>query len=180
MAASVSGHKGGLPLTELLDMIDRYAYRQRHVAWNRVGVKRGLPPDVATVQLGMPEDGTWWNLKRGMIPEVSVRKSGGVRDNEETLELMHKHGMHPLAQQTAAGYRAPDGSRPLSLFNERTFKQYLPSKLLYIGWRAALKSMLVNYCVRPNPTAERLLGTKEYRQVMQERLLRQTVHYDGE
>ena len=176
MAASVGGHIGGLPLTKMLDIIDRYAYKQRHVAWSMVGVRKGLPPDVVTVQIGTPDDGTWWNLKRGMMPEHSVHTKGGVVDNEETLELMDKYGMNPLAKAARQGIAKRPGA--MSLFNENSFKQTLRPKLLYIGWRSALASMMENRSIRGSAEAEQLLGTKQYREIMIKRLARETVYYD--
>lgn len=176
MKATVGGHKGGLELGVLINLIQRTAYRQHHVALNRVGVQKGLPPDVATVQLGTPDDGLWWNLKRGMIPERDVRTAARVEDNEEILEMMHKYGMQPIGRAHALGISKYEGGQ--SMLNPKAFKKRIPAKLLYVGWRAALRAMLINRGIRGSAEAERLLGTKEYRDVMTRRRLRDTLHYD--
>lgn len=176
MRASVGGHVGGLQLSKLLDLAHRTAYRPLHVAFTRVGVPGTLPPDVATVMAGEPHDGLWWNLRRGIVPEEDVRTKAGEVDNTEVLELMHKYGMNPLANAMRQGIaKRPDAQR---LISERHFKQRVPSKLIYSGWRKALTSMLVNRAIRGSSEAERLLGTKDYRAAMIHRRLRDTVHYD--
>lgn len=174
---SAGGHKGGLQLGELLRLIERSAYRIRHVAFNRVGVRIGLPPDVATIMLGPPDKGLWWNLRVGIVPEHSVRQVGGVVDDEEVLELMHKYGMDPLSRKMMTASLS-GRSDAMPLLTERHFKRRLPSKLLYIGWREALKSMLENRAIRGSAEAEQLLGIRDYAAVMRKRRLRDTVHFD--
>ena len=176
MAASVGGHKGAMPLSRLLDLIERTAYRERHVAFNRVGVQKGLPPDVATVQIGTPGDGRWWNLKRGMIPEYDIRTKGGVVTDTETEEILDKYGMHPAARALQYGITRHEHAQRMA--GNHVLHKRVPAKLLYIGWRSTLKSMLAERAIRGSAEAEQLLGTKEYRDVMRHRRLRDTVHYD--
>lgn len=176
MATTTAGHQGGLELGVLVNLLKRTAYRQCHVAYNTVGVQVGLPPEVATVQIGEPEHGLWWNLKKGMIPEFDVRQKAQVVDDTEALMLMDKYGMSPVGKAHALGIAKYEGAK--SMLNERAFKKRLPAKLLFVGWRSTLRSMIENRAVRGSSEAERLLGRKDYRAAMTTRRLRETVHYD--
>jgi hypothetical protein len=166
--ASVAGHQGGLPLTRLLDLIDRYAYKPRHVAWNQEGVRLGLPPDAVTVQIGQMDDMAWYNLRRGVIPEYTVRHAAQVEDDEDVLELLDRMGHIP-------GNNNPNA---ISAATVDRFKTTHAPKLKYIGWREVLRTMLMMRQIRGSADAERLLGTREYREVMRKRLLRETVYYE--
>jgi hypothetical protein len=160
----------------MLDLIHRTAYRERHVAYNRVGVQKGLPPDVATVQIGRPDDGLWWNLKRGVMPEYDVRFPGGVVVDTEMEDILDKYGMHPTARIAQQGITRHASA--MKLAGMHVLHKKVAAKLKYIGWRSTLRSMLENRAIRSSAEAERLLGTKEYRDVMTRRRLRATIHYD--
>lgn len=160
----------------LLDLVHRTAYREVHVAYNTIGQKRGLPEKVATVQIGKPGHGLWWNLRAGVIPEHTVKSESRVVTDNESLEIVHKYGMEPIGQMFAQGIsRYQDGKR---MINERAFQKRVGGKIESDGWRPALASMLENHAIRPSAEAEKMLGQRQYREALRKRLLRETVHYD--
>jgi len=164
-------------LGRLLDVVRRSAYREVHVAYNTIGEQRGLPVDVATVQIGKPGNGLWWNLRRGVVPEQGVRTEARTVTDNESLNIVEKYGMSPIGQMFAQGIaQHADGKR---IVNERAFQKRVPSKLVYDGWRDALRSMLENRAIRGSAEAERLLGRRQYQRALTKRRLRETVHYDA-
>lgn len=155
--ASLGGHKGSIPLTRILDIVDRHAYKQRHVAWNMRGVQAGLPPDVVTVMVGTPDEGFHWNLRRGMVPEENIREaSGRIEDNEEILESLKRYGFAMPGWQ-------PDSQ---SMFGQHNLKKEFRARLLYTGWRGMLRSLLMHRRIRDNTETETLLGSKDYRKTI--------------
>lgn len=153
---SVGGHKGGLPLSTIVDIVDRHSYRTRHVAWNERGVQKGLPPDVVTLMIGEPKQGFWFNMKRGYVPEYDVRKAAWVEDDSQVLEDLHRLGW------IGEGFR-PDAS---SMFHETNLVKTHKPKLLYTGWRSMVRLLIVHHLVRDHPDIEELLGARDYREAI--------------
>lgn len=162
--ASMGGHKGGLALTRVLDLVSRHAYKQHHVAWNERGVKAGLPPDVVTLMIGVPGEGFHWNLRRGYMPEYDVRGAARVEDNENILD--------DLGRLKAAGIgHIPGGgvAGTTSMFHHSKLKKTYKGKLEYIGWRSMLVALLTHRRIRESAELESLLGSKDYRNALHRR-----------
>ena len=153
------GHKGSIALPRLLDIIDRHSYKQRHVAWNERGVKAGLPPDVVTILIGETKDGYWWNVRKGMIPEHTVRTKGYTIEDSATHDSLMRMGWRPGNDQPGA----------ISTITERALTTRVPAKLVYIGWREILCQIIKHRKIRDCAEAEELLGTFEYRKTLMSR-----------
>lgn len=153
--ASIGGHKGGIALADLLDIIERHAYRQRCVRSTGRGAKRGLPPDIVTIQAGLQKDGFWFNLKRGMVPEYAIRGKARVEDDEEVLEDLNRLGWIPNFKPGAK-----------SMFAPGKLKKYHKPELLYVGWREVMGNMLKFRLLRESDELEELLGAREYRHIL--------------
>lgn len=140
-----------MPLMEIVDMLRQYGYKQTHVAYNALGSKIGLK-GVATVMAGPVEDGHWWNLRVGYVPEKTVWINAEEEDFEDVAEFFLSLGMD---EQEA---------------RDKAWKvRRRPRRPRFIGWRAAVFSMVNKRAVRPNPIAEEMLGTKLYERALRKK-----------
>lgn len=142
---------GAIPLTEIVEMVERYAYKQVHVAYNALGAKIGLKGQ-ATVQVGPIEDGHWWNLRVGHVPEFTTWQAAEVEDYEDLADFFLSLGMTDQEAQDRTWKIVQRGRRPR-----------------YFGWRSVLFNMLKRRVVRPNPMIEKWLGPEMYERAMQQR-----------
>lgn len=156
--ASLGGRKGSMPLTELLSVVARNAYQPVSAHWNERGAKAGLPPDAVTVMVGRPGQGYHWNLRRGMVPERPIRTQRKVFYDKSMMNMLDRFGWEPA--------KFP-GSQ--SAVIERSYTRVEPAKLLYLGWREMVMMLLKTRRIRESFEIENLLGTKEYREILNSR-----------
>jgi len=143
--------RGPMPFMTVVDMLRQYGYRTTHVAYNALGSKIGLK-GVATVMMGNVEDGHWWNLRVGHIPEKTVWIKAEEENYEDVAEFFLSLGMDPEVAKQKTWKVRTRARRPR-----------------FIGWRAALYSMVNKRVVRPNPIAEEWLGTRLYRRALRKK-----------
>jgi len=146
-----AGRMGPMPLMTIVDMLDEYGYKHRHVAYNALGAKIGLK-GVATVMCGPIEDGHWWNIRVGHVPEKTVWIKAEEEDFEDVAEFFLSLGMDEEEAKKRAWKVRHRGRRPR-----------------YMGWRTTLYSMLNKRAVRPNPIAREWLGDKLYERALRKR-----------
>ena len=150
MRASVEGRSGeSMPFDDLVRIVDRHAYKYRHIAYNERGVQKGLPPNVATVQMGPLEDGLWWNARVGYIPERTTYMSADFDNYDDVALTLARMGV------SEKWIEAQD-------WRVRTKKRRPAS----VGWREVLGGMLRHKCIRPNAEAEEWLGRRDYEKAL--------------
>lgn len=145
------GRRGPMPITTLVDMLREYGYRPTHVAYNALGSKIGLK-GVATVMSGPIDNGQWWNVRAGHIPEKTVWVNAHEEDFEDVAEFFLSLGMDEADAKEKA-------------WKVRT----RPRRPRFMGWRTVLFSMVNKRVVRENPIAEEWLGTRLYQRALRKR-----------
>lgn len=148
MNGAAFGRNEPMPLMTLVDMLDEYGYKQHHVAYNALGSKIGLK-GVATVMSGPPEDGRWWNLRVGYMPEKTVWIGAEEEDFGDVAEFFMSLGMSEAQAVEKEWTVRKRGRRPR-----------------FLGWRNVLYSLVNKRVVRPNPIAEEWLGSEQYERAL--------------
>lgn len=134
------GKHGALPFDEFEQLVRAAATRPVSFHFEKAGAQRGLPADVLTVMFGEPDDGIWYNVRKGEVPEEDV-----WRYTERV--------MTPREKMEAAGL--------LTRVQGRRFvreKSRMNRKIQYWGWRSLLGRMLAKGIIRETAELRKLLG----------------------
>lgn len=132
-----------MPFDVFEKLIRDAARKDVGITYTRFGARRGLPPDVVTVQFGDVDDGLWWNVRKGEIPADDVFDITPRAKSD--YEKMQEAGLISRSKGPSRRMR----------YRPDTIK-----RLRYLGWRGVLSSMLRADIIRKTSDIEKWLGTE--------------------
>lgn len=134
------GRHGAMPYATFEEIVRKAAVKDVSFHFENQGARIGLPPDVTTVMFGTPDDGLWYNVRKGEIPEEDIHTlTPRVKTH---YEKMMESGLITRVRGRRMYRAGPEF--------HKTIKHY--------GWRTVLAGMMSAGLIRETPTLREWLG----------------------